>query len=82
MNRLKVMKTEKILTQYEQNAFRSQLKQLLRIEGMISMCLESRNLYIEYNPKRFSIESFKTVLKDIGFPLKKELNVASFHFTV
>ena len=81
-NRLKVMKTEKALTKKEQIAFRSRLKRLLKLEGMISMCLESHNLYVEYNPKRFNIESFKSVLNDIGFPHKQELNVASFHYAV
>nr|NQU90290.1 hypothetical protein [Bacteroidota bacterium] len=80
--KLEVMNTQLILTKIEQDAFKVHLKHLLKSKGMISMCVEAENLYVEFNPKLFNLESFKSDLKDIGFPLKQDINLAALHIAV
>ena len=80
--KLEVINTGSVLTSDEQKYFRTQLKQLLILDGLISMCLEAERLYIEFNPQQFSLGSFKSVLSDIGFPLKHDLKLASYHYAV
>jgi len=70
--KLEVLKTNETLTAKEQNDFRLKLKPFLNIDGVSSLCLEEENLYIEYDPKSFNLDSFKDILKDAGFPLKYE----------
>lgn len=80
--RLEVMNTNRVHTNNEQKSFRGHLEQLLKLNGMISMCLEAENLYVEFNPKLFNLASFKSALKSIGFPLKQDLRLAAFHLAV
>jgi len=80
--RLEVMSTERALTEKEQNEFREQLEHLMKLNGIISMCLEAENLYVEFKPDIFNLESFKLVLTDIGFPLERNVKLASFHYAV
>jgi len=70
--KLEVLKTNKTLTEKEQNAFHESFKPFLNIDGVISLCLEEEHLYLEYDPKSFNLDSFKSVLTDAGFPLKHE----------
>ena len=70
--KLEVLKTSKTLTAKEQNDFRLKFKPFLNIDGVSSLCLEEENLYIEYDPKSFNLDSFKDILTDAGFPLKYE----------
>jgi len=70
--KLEVLKTNKTLTAKEQNDFRLKFKLLLNIAGVSSLCLEEEDLYIEYDPKTFNLDSFKDVLTDAGFPMKYE----------
>ena len=70
--KLEVLKTNKTLTAKEQNDFRLKFKPLLNIDGVSSLCLEEEELYIEYDPKFFNLDSFKDILTDAGFPLKYE----------
>lgn len=70
--KLEILKTNKILTTEEQNAFRLKFKPFLNIEGVISLCLEEEHLYIEYDPISFKSDSFKEILTAVGFPLKQE----------
>jgi len=70
--KLEVLKTNETLTAKEQNDFRLKFKPFLNIDGVSSLCLEEENLYIEYDPKSFNLDSFKDILKDAGFPLKYE----------
>jgi hypothetical protein len=74
---LKVLKTNKILSTKEQNAFRLKFKPLVEQDGVISLCLEAKYLYIEFNPKKFNIDSFKRILTDTGFPLELEYKLVS-----
>jgi len=70
--KLEVLKTNKTLTAKEQNDFRLKFKPFLNIDGVSSLCLEEEDLYIEYDPKSFNLDSFKDILTDAGFPLKYE----------
>lgn len=79
---LEVINTDRVLTSAEQQKFRVQLKKLLKLDGLISMCLETERLYVEFDPLLFSLGSFKSVLANIGFPLKQDLTLASYHYAV
>jgi hypothetical protein len=70
--KLEVLKTNKTLTEKEQNDFRLKFKPFLNIDGVSSLCLEEEHLYIEYGTKSFNLDSFKDILTDAGFPLKYE----------
>jgi hypothetical protein len=78
---LEILKTNRILNKLEQDLFREKLKHLLTLEGIKSMCLEHKELYVEYNPNKFNIESFKAVLIDIGFPLEEKLTFSALHIS-
>jgi len=67
---LEVLKTSKTLTTEEQRSFRIKLKPLLEQDGVISLCLEADELYIEFDSTSFNLSLFKDILKDIGFPLE------------
>lgn len=70
---LEILKINKNLTAEEQETFRQKFKPLLDISGIMSLCLESRELYVEFNPTLFNLDSFKFLLIELGFPLKHEL---------
>ena len=70
--KLETLKTNKTLTAKEQNDFRLKFKPFLNIDGVSSLCLEEKNLYIEYEPTSFNLDLFKDILTDAGFPLKYE----------
>lgn len=67
---LKIFKTYKALSMKEQGAFRLKFKKFLNLDGIISLCLEEQHLYVEFNPDILNINSFKNILKDVGFPLE------------
>lgn len=70
--KLEILKTSRTLTTEEQNTFRIKLKPLLEQDGVVSLCLEADELYVEYDPTSFNLGSLKGVLKEIGFPLEHE----------
>lgn len=70
---LEILKTNKKLTTEEQNSFRQVLKPLLNISGIMSLCLEDKELYVEFNPTLLNINSFKPKLIELGFPIKLEV---------
>jgi len=70
--KLEVLKTNKTLTAKEQVDFRLKFEPFLNIDGVISLCLEEEQLYIEYDQKSFNLDSFKDVVTGAGFPLKYE----------
>ncbi len=80
--RLEIISTDGILTQRKQKAYRAQLEQLMKLKGIVSICLEAENLYVEFRPGIFDLEAFKQVLRDIGFPMRQQVNLASFHYAV
>lgn len=67
---LKIVKTSKKLTTEEQNTFRQKLKPLLNVSGIMALCLEDKELYVEFNPTSFNLDSFKQSLIVAGFPLE------------
>ncbi|MBK5210306.1 MAG: hypothetical protein JJE44_12515 [Flavobacteriaceae bacterium] len=75
--KLKILKTSKTLTTEEQNAFRLKLQPLLKLDGIMSLCLEAEELYVEFNPTFFNLDSFKFILTDLGFPLEHEIKLVS-----
>ena len=75
--KLKILKTSKTLTTEEQNAFRLKLRPLLKLDGIMSLCLEAEELYIEFNPTFFNLDSFKLNLTDLGFPMEHEIQPVS-----
>jgi hypothetical protein len=76
-NSLQIIKTASSLTENEQNIVRARLKALLEKDGIISMCLDDENLYVEYNPNRHSVGSLKFRLKEAGFPMEPVIKQAS-----
>jgi hypothetical protein len=80
--KLEVLNTKRVLTRNEQNKFRQHLKPLLKLNGLVSMCLEAESLYVEFNPELFDIATFKLVLSDINFPLDHKAKIASYHYAV
>jgi hypothetical protein len=69
---LEILKTNKKLTIEEQNTFRQKLKPLLNVSGIKALCLEDKELYVEFNPTLLKLDSFKQRLLKAGFPI--ELN--------
>ena len=74
---LKILKTSKTLTTEEQKAFRLKLQPLLKLDGIMSLCLEEEELYVEFHPTFFNLDSLKLILKDLGFPLEHENKLVS-----
>lgn len=70
---LEILKTNINLTAKEQETFRQKFKPLLDISGIMSLCLEAKELYVEFNPTLFNLDSFKFLLIELGFPLKLEV---------
>jgi hypothetical protein len=75
--KLKILKTSKTITTEEQNAFRLKLQPLLKLDGIMSLCLEAEELYVEFNPTFFNLDSFSLILTDLGFPLEHEIKLVS-----
>ncbi len=71
-NSLKIVKVEKALSEDEQKDYRLKLAGLAKVAGIISICLESEELYLEYDPYKCSIEFIQAELEKIGFPTKKK----------
>ncbi|MCF6171327.1 MAG: hypothetical protein L3J66_10155 [Bacteroidales bacterium] len=80
--RIEVLGANRPLTVKEQNDFRAKLQHYMEPNGIVSMCLEAGNLYVEFNPGIFKPELFKQILTDIGFPLERHIVPVSFHFAV
>jgi len=80
--KLEVISTFRTLSAEEQNIIRGQLNQLNKFDGLISMCLESNELYVEFDPEKFNLSVFKLILSDIGFPITENFNIASLHYAL
>jgi hypothetical protein len=72
-NSLKIINTRFILSQNQQARYRDRLKQLLKNEGIISICLEDRSLFVEYEGNIINIASIMNLLSAINFPMKEQL---------
>lgn len=73
---IETLEINKTLTIEEQNTFRMKFKPLLKLEGLISLCLEEEELYVEFDQSRFKLDSFKITLVEMGLPLKFEAILA------
>lgn len=73
---IETLKTNKTLTTEEQNIFRQKFKPLLKVDGIISICIEADGLYVEYNPLSFKLDSFKLNILKMGFPLELDAVLA------
>jgi len=80
--RLEVLNTERVLTNDEQHTFRMKLKHLLKMDGILRLCLDDENLYVEIEPGVFNLDAFKSILTNIGFPVARNVKMASFHYAV
>lgn len=77
--KLEIISTFRTLSEKEQTIIKGQLNHLKKLDGLISMCLESTELYVEFDPEKFNLAVFKLTLSDIGFPLTENFNFASLH---
>ncbi len=76
---IEIINLGRLLNPNELNAIRARLKPLLKLEGIISMCLEPDTLYVEFDPNLFNLEMFKLMISDIGFPIEQDIKLASLH---
>lgn len=72
-NNLEVINTKHVLSQNQQEYHRDRLRRLLKIEGIISMCLDHRSLFVEYTEDILNVITIRDLLSDIGFPMKEQL---------
>lgn len=72
-NSLKIINTRFMLSQNQQARYRDRLKQLLKNEDIISVCLEDRSLFIEYEGNTKNIVSILDFLSAINFPMEEQL---------
>jgi hypothetical protein len=73
LNQLEVIHTRRLLNPKQQEQFRCRLKQLLKVTGIISLCLDSRSLFVEYSEEFQDVRTIKRLLRDIGFPIKEHI---------
>ncbi len=72
-----IVKTISVLTEKEQSDCRVLLKDMLKQQGIISLCLDNENLFVEYNPEILNLEKIYQMMENVGFPADKEItNVA------
>lgn len=77
MNSFQIIKISTVLTEEEQSDCRELLKDTLKQKGIISLCLDKKYLFVEYNPGILNTEKIFLMLGDVGFPMDKEIkNVA------
>jgi hypothetical protein len=67
---VEILKANKTLTTEEQKAFRLKFRPLLKLAGIISLCLETEELYVEFDSTLFKLDLFKSILIEAGFPLE------------
>jgi hypothetical protein len=77
-----ILNTKRKLNDDDRIYYRRLLRPLLGLDSIISLCLEDNELYVEYDPNLFNIESFKAILLDIGFPLKERLTLSALQVSV
>lgn len=76
-NSSQIIKISTVLTEEEQSDCRELLKDTLKQQGIISLCLDKEYLFVEYNPEILNTEKIFLMLEDVGFPVDKEIkNVA------
>lgn len=72
-----IIKTISVLTEKEQSECRVLLKDMLKQQGIISLCLDNENLFVEYNPEILNVEKIYQMMENVGFPADRVIaNVA------
>jgi hypothetical protein len=64
---VEIVDTNRVLNKNEQVFFRDRLKQLLEKEEIISICLDDKNLFLEYNQNKIDKASIKDLLLEYDF---------------
>lgn len=76
-NSLEVIDTKHILSKNQQTHHRDRLKHLLKNEGIISLCLDHRSLFVEYAEDILNVVTIRDLLSGIGFPMKERFIVSN-----
>lgn len=76
-NQIQIITTGKILSEKERSNYRVLLKSVLEQKGIISLCLDAKELFVEYNPEIWNNEKIYAVLEEAGFPVAYEIKEAS-----
>jgi len=66
---VEIVNTKGIMNSDQQALFRNHLKQLLNKEEIISICMDERSLFIEYNQNKIDKASIRDLLLDYDFPV-------------
>ncbi len=72
-NSFQIIKTRTVLSEKEQSECRVLLKDILKQKGIISLCLDSENLFMEFNQKYLNTDKIYLMLYNLGFTLDKEI---------
>lgn len=72
-----IIKTISVLTEKEQSDCRVLLKDMLKQQGIISLCLDKENLFVEYDPEILNLENILQMMENVGFPADKEITNAA-----
>jgi hypothetical protein len=65
-----IIHTISSLSEVEQIHYRNQLRQLVKNEGIISICLDDKSLFVEYKPQTIGKKDIQRFLYDNEFPIK------------
>jgi hypothetical protein len=79
---VEIVNTKGILNSNQQAFFRNRLKQLLEKEEIISICIDERSLFIEYNPNTLSKTSLKDLLIEYSSPMGELLLESTNEFHI
>ncbi len=72
-NQLEVIHSRHLLSLKQQEQMRCRLQQLLKVTGIVSLCLDSQVLFVEYSDEFQDPGSIKRLLLEMGFPLKEKV---------
>ncbi|HFB62312.1 MAG TPA: hypothetical protein ENJ69_04945, partial [Bacteroidetes bacterium] len=72
-NQLEVIHSRHLLSLKQQEQMRCRLQQLLKVTGIVSLCLDSQVLFVEYSDEFLDPGSIKRLLLEMGFPLKEKV---------
>lgn len=68
---VEIINTKGIMSSAQQAKFRNRLKKLLEREEIISVCVDDRSLFIEYNPNTLNKASLKNLLREYSSSLNE-----------
>jgi hypothetical protein len=77
-----IVNTKSIMSQSQQAFYRERLKQVLEREEIISICLDDRSLFIEYNPSLIDGASVIKLLLKYAVPVAEYMteSISETHF--